>query len=168
MISTYTPLGSVSRTFVYPISVRSVASSPITISPSTYIPEAHRALYGYTSTSNRLKAVEIRLVNVNVECPVASAMNVQAAIAISSSSPGFTAIGNRSYNICAPLARNIGSVTSLQTLQSPSSMMFILDVPGALAGYSFTISIINSNTGAAISTGDYVMYNLEYTEYLSN
>ncbi len=162
----FTPLSTNVRAIKYPYTYVAQTSSPVTFSPKTAIPDAQRAKYGYAAGNPFIKAIEIRVINFSLECPIASAANQLIGIAVASSSPGFTALGSRPYNTLAPLLRTIGSVTSTQQLITPASIMYVLDTPGEYTGYSFTISVVNLVTGVAISTTDYMSFDLEVIEYL--
>ncbi len=152
--------------YTYSIAFQTIASSPVAFTPTSYVTDTMRSSYGYSSTS-KIVAIELKLLNVNFECPIASGLNIQSMVTLTHNATNFRRLGSGPYNMVAPMNRNIGSVTTVGSLISPVASFFVTLVPASYGSSNFTYTICNSNTGAAISTADYVMYNIELIEYVS-
>lgn len=162
----YAPINPSVRKYTYTIPIVTSSATPITFTPSTYITAPMRAFYGYTSTS-KISALEVRIVNAEYECPAASAMNVQNVICLTHNTSNFTRMVAGIYNSVAPLNRVVGTVTTVGYLQSPVTTVYITLIPANYASSAFTLSINNASTGTAQSTADIVAFTFELIEYVS-
>jgi hypothetical protein len=162
----YAPINPSIQKYTYTMPFVTSLATPINFTPSTWITSAMRAFYGYSSSS-KITALELRIVNAEFECPVASAMNTQNIICLTHNTSNFTRMIAGIFNSVAPLTRVVGSVTSVGYLQSPVSTVYITLIPANYASSSFTLSINNASTGTAQSTSDIVAFTVEFIEYVS-
>lgn len=153
--------------YTYNINFLYNPSTPTVFTIKSYVTDAQRAFYGYTSTS-KLSMVEFKLTRAYGEEATGTTLDAPIILSLVYDNTAYTPL---SGNYCTSIFQRSllsGLLTTTQLISNPCSEVYTVLNPATQATAQFHYTMANLNTGANITQNQGFIFILQQIEYVAS